>query len=167
VAWTKAPEEERRRQIVDAASQVAAREGLARLTLRGVAAEAGLSHGLVLFHFGSKEALLDALLDATLDWLVSRGPGGEDGGFWDRLRAEAAGADRRRTAVLLDFWVLGSRDDRLRARLRDAVTRYEEALSDLVATAEDAPTGPAVPSPGRLATATVFGTALRSLLDVD
>src|SRR5690242_17197420 len=62
----RAPEEERRAQILAAAFNVAAREGLARLTVRQVAAEARLSSGLVFFHFTSRDALLLALLDQLL-----------------------------------------------------------------------------------------------------
>ena len=51
----KASEDERRKQILRAAFDVASRRGLASLTVRLVAAKAGLSTGLVLFHFESKE----------------------------------------------------------------------------------------------------------------
>ena len=40
------------------------RDGAAALTLDAVAAEAGVSKGGVLYHFGSKRALIDGLLDA-------------------------------------------------------------------------------------------------------
>ena len=50
--------DERRRQVIEATISVIAARGLARLTLTDVAREAGISHGLVLFHFNSKENLL-------------------------------------------------------------------------------------------------------------
>ena len=64
---TKAPESTRREQILRAAYEVAAREGLDGTTVLQVAAEAGLSPGLVLFHFKTKRQLLLALLD----WLLA------------------------------------------------------------------------------------------------
>src|SRR6478672_6551632 len=64
---TKAPEAARREQILRAAYGVAAREGLDGTTVLGVAAEAGLSPGLVMFHFKTKRQLLLALLD----WLLA------------------------------------------------------------------------------------------------
>src|SRR5690606_21523949 len=64
---TRASEEVRREQILRAAFEVAAGEGLAGLTLRAVAREAGLSHALVLFHFKRKELLLQELLRWLLD----------------------------------------------------------------------------------------------------
>ena len=162
MAWTKAPEDERRQQIVDAAIRVAGRLGLRGLTLRGVAAEAGLSHGLVLFHFGSKQALVDALLDAVLAWLAERtGAAGTVLGLGDLVAEEVAAVDPVRTAVLLDFWVLAATDTGVRARLRDAIVRYETGLADAVAAEDDA----ARRRLATVATTLVFGAALRALLD--
>lgn len=48
----------RRSQIIDATIQTLATRGFARTTLTEVARTAGLSHGLVLFHFDTKEGLL-------------------------------------------------------------------------------------------------------------
>ena len=43
------------------------RDGAARSTLDAVAAEAGVSKGGVLYHFASKRALIDGLLERWLD----------------------------------------------------------------------------------------------------
>ena len=59
--------DERRRQMIEATLSVIATRGLARLTLTDVAREAGISHGLVLFHFGSKENLLAETLAFLAD----------------------------------------------------------------------------------------------------
>ena len=48
----------RRHQVIEATLVTLANRGLARLTLTEVARQAGISHGLVLFHFESKENLL-------------------------------------------------------------------------------------------------------------
>lgn len=48
----------RRKQVIEATISIIASRGLARLTLTDVAKEAKISHGLVLFHFSSKENLL-------------------------------------------------------------------------------------------------------------
>ena len=50
--------EARRAQIIDSTIQTLANRGFARTTLTEVARSAGLSHGLVLFHFDTKEGLL-------------------------------------------------------------------------------------------------------------
>jgi AcrR family transcriptional regulator len=54
---------ERRAAILDAALVVIARSGFAGTTLRDVAAEAGVAHGLLRHHFGTREALLAAAFD--------------------------------------------------------------------------------------------------------
>ena len=62
----KAPEETRREDMLRAAYDVAARQGLEALTLRTVAARADVSHGTVVFHFKRKQELVAALLDRVL-----------------------------------------------------------------------------------------------------
>lgn len=55
--------EERRMQLLEATIATIAECGLSRTTLTEVARRAGLSHGLVLFHFETKEKLLVETLD--------------------------------------------------------------------------------------------------------
>lgn len=57
-----------REALLAAAVRVVARGGLRKLTYRSVAAEAGVTHGLVVHHFGSR----DALLEQALRWVVRR-----------------------------------------------------------------------------------------------
>jgi TetR/AcrR family transcriptional repressor of bet genes len=53
----KASREVRREQLIDATIATIARQGIARTTLTDVANAAGVSHGLVIFYFESKEKL--------------------------------------------------------------------------------------------------------------
>ncbi|MGV9344635.1 TetR/AcrR family transcriptional regulator [Streptomyces spiralis] len=48
-----------RAALLDAAVRVVARGGLRKLTYRAVADEAGVTHGLVVHHFGSRDALIE------------------------------------------------------------------------------------------------------------
>jgi AcrR family transcriptional regulator len=48
--------------LLDAAMRVVAGSGLRGLTIRSVAAEAGVTHGLVRHHFGSRDSLVEATL---------------------------------------------------------------------------------------------------------
>src|SRR5215216_5514144 len=89
------PRPSRRAELLDAAIAVIRRDGAQRLTLDAVAAEAGVSKGGVLYHFGSKRALIDGLLDRTDAWLVRLAADG----LWysDLLEiAPPKGEDRRR-----------------------------------------------------------------------
>lgn len=63
----KASRAARREQLVEATIEVLARQGFARTTLTEVAKVAGLSHGLVNFHFTSKEGLLAETLAYLAD----------------------------------------------------------------------------------------------------
>jgi AcrR family transcriptional regulator len=58
----KMPRDARRKQLIEATISVIAARGFARTTLTEVARVAGLSHGLVNFHFQSKELLLSETL---------------------------------------------------------------------------------------------------------
>ncbi|MDN3028067.1 TetR family transcriptional regulator [Streptomyces sp. S.PB5] len=53
---------EGREALLNAAVRVVARGGLRRLTYRAVAEEAGTTHGLVVHHFGSRDALIEEAL---------------------------------------------------------------------------------------------------------
>jgi AcrR family transcriptional regulator len=57
----------RREALLDAAIGVIRRDGAQKLTLDAVAAEAGVSKGGILYHFATKRALVDGLLER---WLV-------------------------------------------------------------------------------------------------
>jgi AcrR family transcriptional regulator len=57
----------RSRQLVAAARAVLSREGVARTSLRAVAAEAGVSLGTVQYIFPSKELLLRAVIEDVVE----------------------------------------------------------------------------------------------------
>jgi AcrR family transcriptional regulator len=52
-----------RDRILDAAEGIVIRAGVARLTLDAAAAEAALSKGGVLYHFGTRDALVSAMVE--------------------------------------------------------------------------------------------------------
>lgn len=56
-----------REALLEAAITVVARRGLRYLTYRSVASEAGVTHGLVAHHFGSRDALLLAALRHSVE----------------------------------------------------------------------------------------------------
>jgi TetR/AcrR family transcriptional repressor of bet genes len=138
----KAPEDERRDTILRAAFRVAARERLTGLTAQAVAAEAGVSKGLVFFHFQSRDGLLVALLEWLLEHTVVAQANDE---VWalptaqDRLLAvirrdvEALPRQRERVELFFDYWVMGTRHPEVRASIRAALDRYRDALRPLAA----------------------------------
>ena len=58
--------------ILIAASQVIAQDGAGKLTIDAVAKKSGMSKGGVLYHFPSKDALLEGLLNALLARIEER-----------------------------------------------------------------------------------------------
>ena len=63
----KASRTVRRQQLIDATIEVLARKGFSALTVSDVAKAAGLSVGIINFHFESKEKLLSACLSSLAE----------------------------------------------------------------------------------------------------
>jgi len=133
-------EDRRREQILEAACQVALAQRLSGLSTRAVAAKAGVSNGLVFFYFRSRRELLLALLEWLLAKTILR-RGGESGAApesaYSRLSAEVQGAldrlqhDRTRIELFFDFWFMGTRDDVIRNRIREALKRHRDSYLPL------------------------------------
>ena len=58
----KASRDVRRQQLIDSTIRVLGQKGYAALTIADVARAAGLSVGIIIFHFESKDRLLAAVL---------------------------------------------------------------------------------------------------------
>lgn len=173
----RASEEERKDQILDAAFRVASRAGLERMTVGDVASEAGLSKGLVFFHFKSKDALLLALLDKLTEWQPTdaelEGSSVSSGlRLVALLRREillARDEDEATNELLLQYWVMGANRPDLLDRLRAALRQYGEAF---LAPAEQVVNGGRKVPPGvtpeglaALSLALVLGGGLQASLD--
>lgn len=61
-----------RDRLIDAAFRVVAREGLEAASVKVIAAEAGVTAGLVHYHFATKEAMLEAALHRGLEDYLAR-----------------------------------------------------------------------------------------------
>jgi TetR/AcrR family transcriptional repressor of bet genes len=92
----KLPRDARRVQLIEATIETMSRLGYARTTLTEVARAAGLSHGLVNFHFQSKEKLLlETLLYLSEEYRQN---------WTDALAAAGPSAPERLHAVMMaDF----------------------------------------------------------------
>jgi TetR/AcrR family transcriptional regulator, transcriptional repressor of bet genes len=140
VPGRKASEQARRDQIVKAAYEVAARHGVDGLTVRLVATKARLSTGLVLFHFGSKDQLIVALLDWLLATTTVLHIGPEIGAIeapLERLLAllrqemDRLSSEPRRIRLFFEFWVMGGRHDEIGNKMRGELARYREAFRSM------------------------------------
>lgn len=125
-----------RRRVLDAAAAVVRRDGPRGLTLDAVAAQAGLSKGGLLYHFATKDLLIDALVQDWLDRFEAEVAEGTTGGNWACAYARACAglrsADERATDVALLVAIAGQ------PRGLEAVRKRYAAWQDrLVADARD------------------------------
>jgi TetR/AcrR family transcriptional regulator, fatty acid metabolism regulator protein len=71
MASTKAPAADRRRQILDAAVRVFARQGFHACRVSDIAREAGVAYGLVYHYFKSKDQVLNELFSERWSLLLA------------------------------------------------------------------------------------------------
>jgi AcrR family transcriptional regulator len=79
--------EARREQILEAALKVFARRGLAASRIADIAAEAGISQGLVYHYFGGKDDIFTVIVERSLQgtaWVTSAARE-RPGTAWDRI----------------------------------------------------------------------------------
>lgn len=177
---TRESEAVRREQILAAAYQVAAREGLDGTTIIQVAAQADLSPGLVIFHFKSKRQLL---LD-LLEWMLSTTAVLHLGDDIMRLsspleqlvallRQEMQRLSREplRVRLTFDYWTAGIRDAECRDKLQTEFDRYRAAFRPLAEAVlrEEPERFVGVTAEGLAAVAVSFikGCAVQSMIDPD
>jgi TetR/AcrR family transcriptional regulator, transcriptional repressor of bet genes len=177
---TKAPEGERRDQIIAAAYRVAAREGLDGTTILQVAAEANLSPGLVIFHFKTKRRLLLELVQwlvATttvlhVDADVASLPSPHDQLIAVlRQEMQRLSSEPLRIRLMFDYFTAGIRDAEVRDIMRVEFDRYREAFRSITAAVLEAEPErfPGVTPEGLAAVSVSFikGCAVQSMLDPD
>jgi AcrR family transcriptional regulator len=162
----KAPEEHRRRDILRAAYDVAARHGVEALTVRAVAERAAVSHGTVLFHFDRRDKLVASILDSVLDATTVLNVPADVERLTrpaDRLRAllwaemDRLSRDPRHFRLFLEYWALGVRNAALRRKVSAALDRYRAAFRAVA----DAVT----PDVGGVAASLIHGCALQAVID--
>ncbi len=133
------PEEQRQQQIMEAAARAGAADGMMHLTLRRVAEEAQVSHGLVVHHFGSKEGLQAALLEWLIGELLSPVPVPTTADPPQQqllaiIREQLQGLKDKTDLIglLLEFRVLGRRNESLRPRVRAELNAIHRLYLPLV-----------------------------------
>ena len=118
-----APQEEKRRQILDAAVHAFARKGYHACRVSEIAEEAGVAYGLVYHYFGSKEEVLQTIFRDTWTQMLARVSEVQEEGGTAREQV------RKVTALLLRTW---HRDPDLVRVLVHEVTRSPEQLQQQI-----------------------------------
>ncbi|HTJ22343.1 MAG TPA: TetR/AcrR family transcriptional regulator [Gemmatimonadaceae bacterium] len=175
---TKAGEAARREQVLTAAYHLATKRGLSALTIRGVADRAGLSSGLVLFHFGNKEQLLLALLEWVLEATTVLRVGPEILAIEppiDRLLAlvrqemERLSREPARIRLFFDFWSAAIWNRPIRVRMKRELDRYRDAFlpiaTDVLAAEPDRFPGVTADGLSAVAVSFIKGCAVQSMIE--
>ncbi|MCE2405377.1 MAG: TetR/AcrR family transcriptional regulator [Dehalococcoidia bacterium] len=129
----------RRAQIVQTARRIVADEGMASLTINGLAAAVGVSEGAIYRHFKSKDDILLALvreIESNLLRIISDSARPEESSLdhLRRLLKRHFSSLERRNAV--SFVVIAEAmcfaDDRVKQAARQMVERYLETIAAIL-----------------------------------
>ncbi|MBK0422523.1 TetR/AcrR family transcriptional regulator [Leucobacter sp. CSA2] len=97
--------EDARERILDACARVISRSGLRRFRMSDVAGEAGVSIGLLAYHFGDRDGLLAAALDHVTAGTNARAAGAAaaDAGAASSTRPDRPAAQRLESLLCSEF----------------------------------------------------------------
>jgi AcrR family transcriptional regulator len=168
----------RREQIIAAAYELAVRGGLRAVTIRDVARKSEISTGLVIFHFGTKDRLVLALLDSVLARTTALSMGPDITAIHDPLdrliallRQEMArlSTEPKRNRLFFEFWSEGMWNRGIRVRMQRELDRYREAfrpMADAVVNADPARfVGIAPEDLAAVAVSFIKGCAVQSMVE--
>lgn len=128
---------ERKAQILDAASTVFLKKGFDAARMEEIAAGAGLSIGGVYWYYKSKEevilGLMDAITNTDLEDLhaLLDAPGPVIERLKGYVRASVPPTEKL-SPLFYDFYSLGGRDHRVRARLQEYFHAYRQVIAALL-----------------------------------
>lgn len=128
---------ERKSQILDALERIVIRDGIAKLTLAKVAAEAGLPRPLLRYFAGNKSELILLLFDRMLERGEAKLAGLQEikegavkvDDILDLL-FDGLMADPELNAMVEQLWPYSAGDERIQTRLRDL---YHRVCQEIVA----------------------------------
>lgn len=165
---------QRRRQIIEATVRVMARTGFDGASIQAIAAEAGLSAGLLHHHFGSKaeilhslpehlEAVVEARHRGLMDLSKSTDPWGRLEAWIDAHLAHGPGAQPAAAAAWVWLGAQALKDEGLRVRYEAVVQRRLERLVELLDQLVDPLGERAEPAEGRIDTRSMAVTTLAAI----
>jgi AcrR family transcriptional regulator len=136
-----------RERILDAAIEVLKADGYAGLTIAKVAARAGESKPLVVYHYGSKQGLVEASGRAVAELITAEALDAVQGATTveEVMRGVAAGVDRlleqdeRLARLYFDLAAVSVVDPEVRRTITEVNEGWQRVLIDLLEQAEDRP----------------------------
>jgi TetR/AcrR family transcriptional repressor of bet genes len=136
-----------RERILDAAIEVLKADGYAGLTIAKVAARAGESKPLVVYHYGSKQGLVEASGRAVAELITSEALDAVRGATTveEIMRGVADGVDRlleqdeRLARLYFDLAAVSVVDPEVRRTITEVNEGWQRVLIELLEQAEDGP----------------------------
>jgi AcrR family transcriptional regulator len=145
---------ETRGRLLDAAAALFAEQGIDGVSVDAVAGAAGRTSGAVYAHFGSKQGLLLAVLDAwrqsvvtvlSAEVALSDSPAAQLAAVWDNVASPSADTPGRWALLEHELWLRASRDpevaEALRRRTADGLRHSGGELSRWAASVGAHPVG--------------------------
>jgi AcrR family transcriptional regulator len=154
---------EGRDALLEAAIRVVANEGLRGLTIRAVAAEAGVSHGLVRHHFGSRAALVEATLLRSVEIAIDTSSLAPGSGRIDEISADLGSAVEAEEELLAFQYELLLEARRRPELMPHVVRMYDDYVAAAEGELERAGLAD-VPEAGRVLFAALDGLALQQVV---
>lgn len=137
-------QEVRRRRIVDAAIDCLCREGWHRTTMAAIAKEAGISRGLISYHFAGRDDLYEAVLESVVRVIFGEGAAAIE----PRIASAGTAMDMLRSYIEENLRFIGAH--------RREMTALTEVIPNLRAKDGTPRFGPAEEEPIIAATAALF-----------
>jgi AcrR family transcriptional regulator len=136
-----------RERILEAAIEVLKSDGYAGLTIAKVAAKAGESKPLVVYHYGSKQGLVEASGRAVAEQITAEALTAVQGArtVEEIVRGVATGLDRlldrdeRVARLYFDLAAVSVVDPEIRRTITEVSEGWQTVLIDLLTNAEDGP----------------------------
>jgi AcrR family transcriptional regulator len=136
-----------RERILDAAIEVLKADGYAGLTIAKVAARAGESKPLVVYHYGSKQGLVEASARAVAELVTTEALDAVQSAktVEEIIRGVADGLDRllrqdeRLARLYFDLAAVSVVEPEVRRTITEANEGWQRVLTDLLKSAEDGP----------------------------
>jgi AcrR family transcriptional regulator len=124
--------------ILEAARQSLREQGYSGTSIRAVAERAGVQLSLVHYHFGSKQAMLVAVLERENATLLERqqelfsGPGPLSAKWRAACRFLEDDLESGYVRILWELWAAGLADEQLAARWRNATAGWRRLIAEVV-----------------------------------
>lgn len=165
-----------RQQVLDAAIKVLAKRGFTNTSVSDIADAAGMSKGVVHYHFANKEDLIVRVLQQCYDTLSAavRGAWSEPGTPAERIRKALQAMWLTRTSgsaemtVVADMMAQGIHDPKIKKAITTRFhTSREELVQELVSSFEKLGLRPKLPAEvvARIVMASMDGLGLHEIFD--